>query len=86
MCASEQTGVRAKRDEAPLILISWLSFQLDPHVQALIDALMLYLSTSEVIITDELLEIERNHPGDTADFSTLEELRDALIIGQCSEP
>ena len=58
-----------------------LARRLEPstHVQALIDALMLYLSTSEVIITHELLEIERHHLGDTADFSTLEELRDVLI-------
>ena len=70
----------AKRDAAPLRLISWLAFQLDPLVQALIDSLMLHLSTSEVVVAQEILDIGRRHlKGTDVAFSNLDELRDALL-------
>jgi len=38
-------ALQSRRDEAPLRLISWLSFELELRVRALIDGLMTQLST-----------------------------------------
>ena len=39
----------AKRDATPLRLLSWLSFRLEPAVEKLVEATMLYLSTAEEV-------------------------------------
>ena len=52
----------AKRDATPLRLLSWLSFRLEPAVEKLVEATMLYLSTVEEVKDSELLELGRMPP------------------------
>ena len=49
----------AKRDVTPLRLLSWLSFRLEPAVEQLIEATMLYFSTVDEVKDSELLELGR---------------------------
>ena len=49
----------AERDATPLHLLSWLSFRLEPAVEKLVKATMLYLSTVEEVKDSELLELGR---------------------------
>ena len=52
----------AKRDATPLrLLLSWLSFRLEPAVEKLIEATMLCLSTVDEVKDSELLELGRMH-------------------------
>eukprot|EP00434_Breviolum_minutum_P007480 symbB.v1.2.006600.t1/scaffold393.1/size213714/13 len=51
----------AKRDATPLRLLSWLSFRLEPAVEKLLEATMLYLSTVDEVKDSELLELGRMH-------------------------
>ena len=69
----------AKRDATPLRLLSWLSFRLEPAVEKLVEATMLYLSTVEEVKDSELLELGRKHLEVDTPFASAEALRDHLI-------
>ena len=69
----------AKRDATPLRLLSWLSFRLEPAVEKLVEATMLYLSTVEEVKDSELLELGRKHLEVDTHFASAEALRDHLI-------
>ena len=69
----------AKRDATPLRLLSWLSFRLEPVVEKLIEATMLYLSTVDEVKDSELLELGRMHLEVDTPFASAEVLRDHLI-------
>ena len=69
----------AKRDATPLRLLSWLSFRLEPAVEKLVEATMLYLSTAEEVKDSELLELGRKHLEVDTHFASAEALRDHLI-------
>ena len=69
----------AKRDATPLRLLSWLSFRLEPAVEKLIEATMLYLSTVDDVKDSELLELGRMHLEVDTPFVSAEALRDHLI-------
>ena len=69
----------AKRDATPLRLLSWLSFQLDPAVEALIEETMGYLSTTEKATDAALLELGTKHLGNGTPFESVGGLRDRLI-------
>ena len=45
----------------PLRLLSWLSFRLEPAVEALIEETMLYLSTAEKVTQADLLSLGTKH-------------------------
>ena len=69
----------AKRDATPLRLLSWRSFRLEPAVEKLIEATMLYLSTVDEVKDSELLELGRMHLEVDTPFASAEALRDHLI-------
>ena len=69
----------AKREATPLRLLSWLSFRLEPAVEKLVEAIMLYLSTVEEVKDSELLELDRKHLEVDTSFASAEILRDHLI-------
>ena len=69
----------AKRDATPLRLLSWLSFRLEPAVEKLVEATMLYLSTVNEVKDSELLELGRMHLEVDTPFVSAEALRDHLI-------
>ena len=69
----------AKRDATPLRLLSWLSFHLDPAVEALIEETMGYLSTTEMVADNALLELGTKHLGNGTPFESVVCLRDRLI-------
>ena len=69
----------AKRDATPLRLLSWLTFRLEPAVEKLIEATMLYLSTVNEVKDSELLELGRMHLEVDTPFASAEVLRDHLI-------
>ena len=69
----------AKRDATPLRLLSWPSFRLEPAVEKLVEATMLYLSTVEEVKDSELLELGRKHLEVDTHFASAEALRDHLI-------
>ena len=69
----------AKRDATPLRLLSWLSFRLEPAVEKLVEATMLYLSTAEEVKDSEPLELGRKHLEVDTHFASAEALRDHLI-------
>ena len=69
----------AKRDATPLRLLSWLSFRLEPAVEKLVEATMLYLSTVNEVKDSELLELGRMHLEVDTPFASAEALRDHLI-------
>ena len=69
----------AKRDATPLRLLSWLSFRLEPAVEKLLEATMLYLSTVDEVKDSELLELGRMHLEVDTPFVSAEALRDHLI-------
>ena len=50
LCPNAASSI--KRDATPLRLLSWLSFRLEPAVEALIEETMLYLSTAGESLTD----------------------------------
>ena len=74
-----ETASSAKRDATPLRLLSWLSFRLEPAVEKLIEATMLYLSTVDEVKDSELLELGRMHLEVDTPFVSAEALRDHLI-------
>ena len=74
-----EAGSPAKRDATPLRLLSWLSFRLEPAVEKLIEATMLYLSTVDEVKDSELLELGRMHLEVDTPFVSAEALRDHLI-------
>ena len=51
----------AKRDATPLRLLSWLSFRLEPSVDELIEATMIYLSTVDEVKDSDLLALGTTH-------------------------
>ena len=51
----------AKRDAAPLRLLSWLSFRLEPSVDELIEGTMTYLSTVDKVKDSDLLALGTTH-------------------------
>ena len=67
-----------KRDATPLRLLSWLSFRLEPAVEALIEETMLYLSTAGEVTETDLLALGTKHLWMDADGWVVE-LRDHLI-------
>ena len=67
----------AKRDATPLRLLSWLSFRLEPAVEALIEDTMLYLSTAEKVTKADLLSLGTKHLDKGCE--SVEALRDHLI-------
>ena len=67
----------AKRDATPLRLLSWLSFRLEPAVEALIEETMLYLSTAEKVTQADLLSLGTKHLDMGGE--SVEALRDHLI-------
>ena len=69
----------AKRDATPLRLLSWLSFRLEPAVEKLVEATMLYLSTVNEVKDSELLELSRMYLEVDTPFVSAEALRDHLI-------
>ena len=69
----------AKRDATPLRLLSWLSFRLEPSVEALIEETMLYLSTAEKVRETDLLALGTKHLDMGAPLESAEALRDHLI-------
>ena len=69
----------AKRDATPLRLLSWLSFRLEPSVEALIEETMLYLSTAEKVRETDLLALGTKHLDMGALLESAEALRDHLI-------
>ena len=68
-----------KRDATPLRLLSWLSFRLEPAVEALIEETMLYLSTAEKVRETDLLALGTKHLDMGTPFESAEALRDHLI-------
>eukprot|EP00434_Breviolum_minutum_P041109 symbB.v1.2.036564.t1/scaffold5191.1/size29933/1 len=69
----------AKRDATLLRLLSWLSFRLEPAVEKLLEATMLYLSTVDEVKDSELFELGRMHLEVDSPFVSAEALRDHLI-------
>ena len=65
---NSETASSAKRDATLLRLLSWLSFRLEPAVEKLIEATMLYLSTVDEVKDSELLELGRMHFGSGHSF------------------
>ena len=51
----------AKRDGAPLRLVSWLSCHLDSNAQTLIDEAMKEFSNVEAVPSDKILQMGRFH-------------------------
>ena len=69
-----------KRDAAPLRLISWLSCKLPPHVDGLIQEVMLEFAQLEPVHSDRILRIGEFHLGKARGaLSTWDDMRDALI-------
>ena len=68
-----------KRDATPLRLVSWLSFRLEPAVEALIEDTMLYFSTTEKVSETDLLALGTKHLDMGAPLESAEALRDHLI-------
>ena len=68
-----------KRDATPLRLLSWLSFRLEPAVEALIEETMRYLSTAEKVTEADLLALGIKHLGMGTPLESVEALRDHLI-------
>ena len=64
-----------QRDATPLRSLSWLSFRLEPAVEALIKETMLYLSTAEKVRETDLLALETKH----LDMGTSFELAEGQI-------
>ena len=69
----------AKRDATPLRLLSWLSFRLEPSVDELIEATMVYLSTVDKVKDSDLLALGTTHLKMDTPFDSAEALRDHLI-------
>ena len=69
----------AKRDATPLRLLSWLSFRLQPSVDELIEATMVYLSTVDKAKDSDLLALGTMHLKMDTPFDSAEALRDHLI-------
>ena len=69
----------AKRDATPLRLLSWLSFRLEPSVDELIEATMVYLSTVDKAKDSDLLALGTTHLKMDTPFDSAEALRDHLI-------
>ena len=69
----------AKRDATPLRLLSWLSFRLEPSVDELIEATMIYLSTVDKVKDSDLLALGTTHLKMDTPFDSAETLRDHLI-------
>ena len=69
----------AKRDATPLRLLSWLSFRLEPSVDELIEATMVYLSTVHKAKDSDLLALGTMHLKMDTPFDSAEALRDHLI-------
>ena len=65
-----------KRDAT---LLSWLSFRLEPTVEALIEETMRYLSSAEKVTESDLLVLEMKHLGMETPLESVETLRDRLI-------
>ena len=68
-----------KRDATPLRLLSWLSFRLEPAVEALIEDTMRYLSTAEKVSETDLLALGTKHLDMGTPLESAEALRDHLI-------
>lgn len=69
----------AKRDATLLRLLSWLSFQLEPVVDTLIDETMQYLSTTDKVTEPALLELGVKYLGPDVPLESIAALRDHLI-------
>ena len=69
----------AKRDATPLRLLSWLSFRLEPSVDELIEATMIYLSTVDEVKDSDGLALGTTHLKMDTPFDSAEALRDHLI-------